>query len=219
MRIVRFALTSALLLSGLLAVPRAFAARAAAQSASGSYQFTAGDHYLKYVKFDAQALGGGGATGSLFFSDEAEVTYTDLDTVGAPVETHKGYYLKAEVDGLLVNGNRAVVCGKVTDASIASLVGRRVLLAVEDNGDNSKEPDRLTWGVYLPTDKGWTPSDAELERDPGVGASWWATDAELKDDAGRAMPGDETISAKTFALPAYAFAETDDAAGDILVQP
>ncbi len=219
MRIVRFALTSALLLSSLAAVPRAFAARAAGQSASGSYQFTAGDRFVKYVKFDAEALTGGGATGSLFFSDEAEVTYTDVDTAGAPEETHKGYYLKAEVDGLLVSGNRAVVCGKVTDASIASLVGRRVLLAVEDNGDNSKEPDRLTWGVYLPTEKGWTPSDAELERDPGVGATWWATDAELKDDAGRAMPGDEAISVKTFALPAYAFAEASDAAGDILVQP
>ena len=218
MRIVRFALTSALLLSGL-AVPGAFAARAAGPSASGSYQFTAGDHYVKYVKFDAQALEGGGATGSLFFSDEAEVTYTDVDTPGSAEEKHKGYYLKAEVDGLLVSGNRAVVCGKVTDASIASLIGRRVLLAVEDNGDNSKEPDRLTWGVYLPTDRGWTPSDAEWEKDPGVGASWWATDAELKEDEGRAMPADETISVKTFALPAYAFAEAGDVAGDILVQP
>ena len=216
MRVTRFVLTAALLLWPGAPAAHAFAD---APSASGSYQFTTGDHYLKYVKFDAQALEGGGATGSLFFSDEAEVSYTDVDTIDAPVETHKGYYLKADVDGLLVSGNRAVVSAKVTDASIASLLGRRVLLTVEDNGDNSREPDRLTWGCYLPTDKNWTPSDAELEKDPGVGASWWATDAELKDDAGRAMPGDETISVKTFALPAYAFAEAEDGAGDILVRP
>lgn len=216
MRVTRFVLMAALLLSPCATAAHAFAD---APSAGGSYQFTTGDRYLKYLKFEAQALEGGRATGNLFFSDETEVSYTNVDTIDAPVETHKGYYLKADVDGLLVSGNRAVVSAKVTESSIASLLGRRVLLAVEDNGDNSREPDKLTWGVYLPTEKSWTPSDAELERDPGVGASWWATDAESKDDAGRAMPGDETISVKTFALPAYAFAEAEDGAGDIFVHP
>ena len=218
MRIARFVLTSALLLSGALA-PHARGARRAEQSAGGSYQFTMGDRYVKYVRFDAQALSGGGATGSLYFNDEAEVSYRDLDTIDSPEETYKGYYLNASVDGLLVKDNRAVVSGLVRESSIPSLVGRRVLLAVEDNGDNSREPDRLTWGVYLPTDRTWTPSDAEWERDPGVGLTWWAADAELKDDAGYAMPRDETIDEQTFALPAYAFVESEEGAGDIVVHP
>ena len=218
MRIARFILTLALLLSGAL-TPHAFGARRAGQSARGSYQFTMGDRFVKYVNFEAQALSGGGASGSLYFSDEAEVTYSDLDTIGSPEEIHKGYYLNAEVDGLLVRDNRAVVSGLVRESSIPSLVGRRVLLAVEDNGDNSREPDRLTWGVYLPTEKSWTPSDAEWEKDPGVGLAWWAADAEVKEDAGYAMPRDETIDEQTFALPSYAFVESEESAGDIVVQP
>ncbi|HYH85447.1 MAG TPA: hypothetical protein VEX60_08185, partial [Pyrinomonadaceae bacterium] len=94
MRITLFVLTSALLLSGAMA-PHA---SAAGPSTDGSYQFTTGDRYLKYVKFDAQALEGGGATGSIFFSDEAEVAYRDLDAEDSSEETHKGYYLSAEVD-------------------------------------------------------------------------------------------------------------------------
>lgn len=215
MRITRFVLMSALLLSGALA-PRVFAA---GQSAGGSYQFTTGDRYLKYVRFEAQALEGGGASGSIYFSDEAEVTFRDGDAEDSYEETHKGYYLHAEVVGLLVKDNRAVVSGLVRDSSIPSLVGQRFLLAVEDNGDNSKEPDRLTWGIYAPTGKDWTPSDAEWEKDPGVGLTWWAADDEVKDDAGYAMPRDETISEQTFALPAYAFVESDEGAGDIVVRP
>jgi hypothetical protein len=215
MRITRFVLASALLLLGALASH----ASAATPSADGSYQFKTGDGYLKYVKFDAQALEKGGAAGSIYFSDEAEVTYYDSDTAGSPEETHKGYSLYAEVNGLLVKDNRAVVSGLVRDSSIPSLVGRRFLLTVEDNGDNSKEPDRLTWGLYAPADKGWTPSDAEWERDPGVGLTWWATDAEAKGDAGYAMPRDETVDEQTFALPAYAFVEFDNNVGDIVVRP
>ncbi len=215
MRITRFVLASALLLSGALASH----ASAAAPSADGSYQFTSGDKYLKYVKFDAQALDGGGATGHIYFSDEAEVTYRDWDAEDSPEETYNGYYLHAEVDGLLVKDNRAVVSGLVRDSSILSLVGRRILLAVEDNGDNSKEPDRLTWGLYAPADKSWIPSDAEWEKDPGVGLTWWATDDEVKEDAGYAMPRDETVDEQTFALPAYAFVESDNNAGDIVVRP
>jgi hypothetical protein len=215
MRITRFVLTAALLLSGALAT-HAFAA---GRSASGSYQFKAGDSYLKYVKFEAQALEQGGVTGSIFFSDEAEVTYRDWDAEDSPEETHRGYYLHVEVDGLLVKDNRAVVSGLVRDSSITSLIGRRFLLTVEDNGDNSREPDRLTWGVYAPADKSWTPSDAEWEKDPGVGLTWRATDDEVKDDAGYAMPRGEAINEQTFALPAYAFVDSDDVAGDIVVQP
>jgi len=45
MRIARFVLTSALLLSGAPA-PHALGARRAEQSAGGSYQFTMGDRYV-----------------------------------------------------------------------------------------------------------------------------------------------------------------------------
>ena len=119
---------------------------AAAQTAGGSYQFALEDGLTKYVEFDASAQTGGGATGAMFFSDETLVTYQDVDGVGDPPETHAGFFFRAEFDDMQVSGNKAVMTGTVRDASITSLIGRRVLLTVEDSGENTR--DRVTWGVY-----------------------------------------------------------------------
>ena len=221
MRIVRFfALTSALLLACLgAASARTARARFAGPSASGAYQFTFGDKYLKYVEFSAQTQEDGSATGSMLLTDEAPLFYQDVDGTGDPEQGYDGFYIKAEFDGLVVDRNRAVMSGTVGDSSIKELIGQRVLLTVEDNGDNSKEPDRLTWGVYNPIKRDWTPSDAELEKDPGVGLRWWATDAEVEDDKGYQMPRDESINTQTFPSGSYEFADTSDAAGDLVVQP
>ena len=217
MKMIRFASILALL-AGFAAPPAALA-QTGGQSAAGSYQFALQDGHAKYVEFDVQAQQGGGATGQMFFSDEAEVTYQDLDGEGNPPETYRGFYLRAEFDGLLVVDNQAVASGTVRDSSITDLIGQRVLLTVEDNGANSGEPDKLTWGVYKPTAGGWEVSDAELERDPGVGMRWWAADSERRDDAGFEMPEDESIDAHSFPLVAYTFVDLDRSSGDIRVQP
>lgn len=212
MRIVRLVLTSALLLA-------AAAAASAAESARGSYQFTLGDKFVKYLEFDAQGLGDGSATGRMFFRDDATVVGQDVDGTGEKPETHQGFYISADIDAITVSENRAIMSGTVRDASISSLLGRRVLLTVEDNGYNSRIPDRLTWGVYDPTKISWTPSDAEWKEDPGVGLRWWATDAERKDDRGYEMPRDGSFTTQTYPLAAYSYADADNGAGDIVVQP
>jgi hypothetical protein len=218
MRTLRFTSLLALLLS-FFAAPHTFGARAS-QSAAGTYQFTLqDDKYLKYVEFDAQALSDGSATGSIYFTDEAVISAQDVDGTGEPGEKFAGYNLKAEVDGLVVIGNKAVVSGVIRTSSVAEFVGRRVLLTVEDNGDNTKEPDKLTWGVYKPSDKNWVASDAELKEDPGVGLTWVATDAERRDDAGVPMPRPEKIDTQTFPADSYDFVDAADGAGDIRVQP
>ncbi|HEX8354426.1 MAG TPA: hypothetical protein VF611_16090 [Pyrinomonadaceae bacterium] len=211
MSIIRFASTLALLLTACVA--------ASAQAAKGNYQFTLGDKYVKYVEFDAQALSDGGATGSLFLSDDALITYQDVDGEGTKPETYRGYYISASFDEMTVIENRAVMGGVVRDSSIQAMIGQRVLLTVEDNGDNTRVPDKLTWGIYRQTKRDWTPSDAEWKEDPGVGLRWWATDAEVKDDRGYEMPRDETVSHKSFPFSAYLFIDTDDGAGDIFVRP
>lgn len=203
----------------LLFTVLAVAPAAAAQTAGGSYQFTLDDRLTKYVEFDARALAGGGATGRMFFSDQSAVAYQDVDGVGDPVEQQQGFYFTADLDQMSVSGNKAVMSGVVRDASRTSLIGQRVLLTVEDNGTNGREPDRLTWGVYKPAERRWTPSDAEREEDPGVGATWVATDAERRDDAGVPMPQSESLGALTFPFAAYAYVETTDGAGDIVVRP
>jgi hypothetical protein len=95
-----------------------------------------------------------------------------------------------------------------------------VLFTVEDNGDSQREPDRLTWGLYKEIKRDWIPSDAELEKDEGVGLRWWATDAEVKDDVGYAMPRNETTgSILSYPFAAYLFVDPDDGFGDIIVRP
>lgn len=218
MKIVRVISVVALLLPTFVTTPLT-SARASEPSASGSYQFSLGDRYTKYVEFDARRLADGSATGHMFFSDEAGITYQDVDGTDDPPETYPGFYIRANFDGLVVNGNRAVMSGTVNDSNIRDLIGQRMLLTVEDNGDNFREPDKLTWGTYRPVNRQWTPSDAELERDPGVGLTWVATDAELESDPGVRMPKDETIGTQTFPFSAYAFVDTEDGVGDILVRP
>lgn len=216
MRIARFTFMSALLLAGLAATTLT----TRAESASGTYQFTVDDKSVKYVEFDAQKLSNGSVSGSLFFSDEATIVYQDLDGNDAPREKYAGAYIKADLDGLEVNENLAVISGTVRDSNIPYLLGLRVLLTVEDNGDNQRVPDKVTWGVYEFVKKDWKPSDAEREDDPGVGLTWWATDAERRDDKGYKMPlPDAPADTKSFPVAAYGFVETSDGVGDIKVKP
>jgi hypothetical protein len=217
MRIVRFTFLSALLLSGLAAA----SLTTRAQSASGTYQFTIDeDKTVKYVEFDAKRLADGSTSGSVFLSDEATIEYQDVDGVGDPEEKYAGAYIKADLDDIVVNDNQAVMSGTVRDSSIPYLVGLRVLLTVEDNGDNKEVPDKLTWGVYKFIKKDWVPSDAEWDRDPGVGLTWWATDYEFRGDKGYQMPRpDVPADTQSFPVAAYDFVETADGVGDIRVSP
>jgi hypothetical protein len=211
MRIIRFASTLALLLTAGVA--------ASAQVARGSYQFTLGDKFVKSLDFDCQMLKEGGATGTLRLTDEATVVYHDVDGDGSPQEKYAGFSMIVAFDDMNIIKNQAVMEGVVRDSSIPFLIGQRIMLTVEDNGDNKREPDRLTWGIYKPIDRNWTPADAEWKEDPGVGLRWWATDAERRDDVGYAMPREDKVSIKSFPFSAYLFVDTEDGVGDILVAP
>lgn len=214
----------------LLVMLFAMSQTASAQAAAGSYQFVlSGDKYLKYVEFEASGRGDGSATGSIYFTDESVVTIQDVDGTGEGKDRFAGYNLKADVDGMIVTQQevvidkevvlekRAVLSATIRDSSVLALVGQRVLLTVADYGDNSRVPDRVTWGVYKPIDRRWVPSDAERKEDPGVGLTWWATDAERRDDVGYQMPRSEDIGWKTFPAASYDFVETSSTAGDIRV--
>ncbi len=211
MRIIRFASTLVLLLTACVA--------ARAQDAKGTYQFTLGNKYVKYVEFECQALKEGGATGRMNFSDEAPIVYQDVDGDGTREEKYAGFSMSVSFDEMSVVKNQAVMGGVVRDSTIPYLIGQRVLFTVEDNGDNQREPDRLTWGLYKEIKRDWIPADAELEKDEGVGLRWWATDAEVKDDVGYAMPRDERVSFLSYPFAAYLFVDTDNGTGDIVVTP
>ena len=209
-------ITALFLLS--FAMPEAATAQPAEQAASGTYQFSLEDGYSKYLEFDARTQPDGTTTGSMTFTDETVVEDLDLDGTGSK-ESFSGAFIRVEFDCMAIHGNRAVISGIIRDANPSSYMGRRVLLVVEDNGNDPERPDKLTWGYYKPEERGWTPSDAELERDEGIGMTWWATDAELRDDVGLQMPrSDEVVGCQNFPLSAYAFEDIEHGAGDIQIQ-
>ena len=74
--------------------------------------------------------------------------------------------------------------GFVVDSNHTSYIGTVVHLVVEDNAENPRVPDRLTWAFCRPGEGGWVPSDAERKDDDGAYWKWWATDAERDDDVG-----------------------------------
>lgn len=214
MKIKAFAPLLALFLLAL-AAPQV----ANAQAAAGSYKFAFEDGAAKTIEFDARGEANGSAVGQMYLTDEATLVYRDVDGTGESGK-YAGYYISAVFDGMVVDKNKAVMSGTIRDSNVREILGKRILLTVEDNGDNTRIPDRLTWGIYNDTPRTWTPSDYERKDDPGVGLRWWAKDAEReREDVGYAMPRDESTTTMSFPMNTYAFADLASESGDIRVSP
>ncbi|MBA3240270.1 MAG: hypothetical protein H0T60_03500 [Acidobacteria bacterium] len=200
--------------------PRSTNAQSGGPFANGNFKFSLEDGFAKHVEFDARTNEKGAATGQMTFTDEAKISGQDVDGTGdGAAESRSGFYIKAEFDCLSVEKNRAVMCGTISDSSHGAYVGRRVLLVVEDAGDGPEAQDRLTWGLYLITERGWFATDAEREYDEGAGLRWTATDAERRDDVGIPSHMDEEIGCRSFPVESHDLVEVKEAEGTIQVQP
>lgn len=214
----------ALSLLGLSAAHRAASAQTTVgPSAAGSIKFSSEEGLTKRLEFEAAADRDGRATGRMVLSGPEEIPDQDVDGAGGKAFGGRleDLYVEAEFDGMSVEGNRAVMSGTVTACSLGEYIGRRVLLVVEDNGDGGAEMtrDRASWGIYGPEERGWTPTDAESEKDEGALLTWVAKDFEREDDAGVPMPkkGDG-ISPGSFPLSSHDFFEAKHADGDIQIR-
>src|SRR5215216_2931540 len=168
----------------LVFLATALPAFAQSGAASGKYKFIMEDELSKYLEFEAQSGERGAATGYMIFSDEAKVVLQDVDGTGElPKDEPVAFFMKAELDAMTIEKNRAVISGVVRDSSYPSYIGRWVQLVIEDN-DGVEVADRFGWSFCEPEVGGWIPSDAEVSGDKGAFMSWWATDAERKDDVG-----------------------------------
>jgi hypothetical protein len=223
MKRVTCLLISALFLSGLVASHRA-AGQTSGSSANGDYRFIADDGLTKYVAFEARNDDNGVTMGHMTFSDQAKIVDRDVDgdeEFGSG-DTPPEFYVKAEFESLTVEKNRALMSGVVRDSSHRSYIGKWVVLVVEDNGDNLKVPDRVTWRFCRQETGGWIPSDAERKDDDGAWLRWWATDAERRDDVGipskNLIPG-ETRGCEPFPLVSYTFVDPRRWEGIIQVRP
>ena len=184
-------------------------------SANGKFQFQLADNNPRYIEFDAR-LHGDEARGTMTFSDPSSVLGdSDSDNVAT------GAVLTAKFDCLRIEGNRAVMGGAVSESNFASVIGRRVLLVVEDNGEgvNVLNPDRLTWGVYDSSKPNWVPVDAEVPGDIGATLKWLAKDAERDDDLGIPSRIDQTIGCTSFPLSSYSFVNVPHGSGNLQVKP
>ena len=186
------------------------ASLASAQTgATGQYKFVMEDGALKYLEFDAKSGERGAATGYMIFNDEAKYFSQDVDGTGdVPRDEPVEFFMKAEFETMTIEKNRAIINGVVRDSSYKSYVGKFVQLVIEDN-DGIEVPDKFVWSFCQPEPGGWIPSDAEVKGDKGAFLSWWATDAERKDDVGipspNLIPGSLT-SCKVQSLQSYEFA-------------
>lgn len=166
MKSVGLASISALFLLSL-ATPWHAAAQTPGAYTAGAYRFLLEDELLKSVDFEVQNDEKGFASGHIAFTDEARIPDVD-DPEDPRAEGGAELFIKATVEELTVEGNRALMNGTVVDSSHRTYVGTRIQLVVEDNAENPKLPDRLTWTVCRPQTIGWVPSDAELDRDDGA---------------------------------------------------
>ena len=169
----------------LLATPLLAAAQGVA---NGSYKFVMEDGLTKYLEFEARSEERGAATGYMLFTDEAKILFEDVDGTGEPPRDEPvEFSMKAELQAMTIEKNRAVISGVVRDSTYRSYIGKWVQLVIEDN-DGLEVPDKFAWSFCEPEPGGWIPSDAEVPGDRGAFMSWWATDAERKDDVGIASP-------------------------------
>jgi hypothetical protein len=203
-----------------LGMPRQAAAQTPGAATTGVYQFLLEDKFSKSVDFDARTDDKGFASGYITFTDQAPIPDSDDPEDPRFEGTAAELVIRASVEELTVEGNRALINATIVDSSHKTYLGARVQLVVEDNGANLRVPDRLTWTVCRPQGAGWVPSDAELDFDDGAYLRWWATDAERKDDVG--IPSGNLLAdaAKTcpvFPISSYVFADLTRADGDIIV--
>jgi hypothetical protein len=180
-------------------------------SANGDFHFSLDDGSERVIQFNARIHQNGKATGEMTFTNQGDP---------ADQNSNPSVFVKAGFDCLSINDHRAVMSGVITESNVGDLLGHRVLLVVEDDGEgiNAQSHDKLTWGVYESANRTWTPQDAEVPGDTGWLLNWQATDAERTDDAGIPARGNEIVGCQSFSLSSYSLIDLPHGQGNIQVR-
>ncbi len=165
------------------AAPWVTKAQSNGPTATGNYHFVLEDDLTKALEFNATKDERGTTTGVMTYSGRALFSEGDPDD-GEPRFEPSEFAITATFDNLIIEHNRALMSGTVTESSNRNFVGQWVQLVVEDNGDGLEVPDQMAWRFCQQEPGGWVPVDAEDPRDEGAFWHWWATDAERRDDVG-----------------------------------
>ena len=197
-----------------IALPNLVFAGAEGSTASGSFKFSLDDGETRFVEFKASELAEGAGEGEMTLSDPAAIPVADPDN---PEEkTTAGVLVRAKFDCMETVKNQAIIGGEIFDSNVPANIGQRILLVIEDNGVEGVK-DRITYGIYQQPAKGWIPVDAEDPNDKGASLTWWATDAERKDDVGFQMPQGKLVQCKSIPAAAHDFLDFKYGGGDLQV--
>ena len=196
-----------------IALPNLVFAGAQGSTASGSFKFSLDDGETRFVEFKASELAEGAGAGEMTLSDPAAISVDDPDN---PEKTGQGVLVRAKFDCMETVKNQAIIGGEIFDSNVPANIGQRILLVIEDNGVEGVK-DRITYGIYQQPAKGWTPVDAEDPNDKGASLTWWATDAERKDDVGFQMPQGKLVQCKSIPAAAHDFFDFKYGGGDLQV--
>ena len=214
MKNLRFILLFAVLCLAVVSAPLT-SANNSGPSSNGEFSFSLGDGDARLVQFHARKNSDGSTNGELTYSDPTALPESE-EGLGA-----NGLFAKANIDCLVVKGNKAVMSGEITETSVGDYLGNRILLVVEDNGEGKKaaDLDKLAWGVYRVVNPTWVPQDAEIPGDQGALLEWLATDFEREDDVPVPARLSRSVGCQSFSLSSYSFEEAQHGAGNIQVKP
>jgi hypothetical protein len=187
---------------------------------NGSFQFSTDSGQTSSIDFNVTEERDGSTVGEMTFAQdrlESNGGSQSSDQAATPFK----FYLKAQFDCLVIEKNKAIISGTVSEANVQSYIGRRVLLVVQDNGHGAegKKQDRLTWGLYRVPKVDWLPSDSERPDDQPGTPTWVAQDAERADDPGVLSTQNEVVGCSTFPLSAFSFVDKKRGHGKIHVSP
>lgn len=182
--------------------------------ASGTFQFLVDDGPTRNVEFSARLGTDGTTTGEVTFRDAASATaQTDSATAGPPLS------MRAELDCLVIKGNKAMMSGTITESTLERYVGT-LLLVVADDDNNESNPsgrDKLTWGFYRPQRRDWSPRDSERPDEADTSITWLAKDAERPEDEGVFANKTEIVGCRTFPISSFTFIDAKHGRGNIQV--
>ncbi len=197
-------------------------ASAQAGLATGTFKFLMDEEEsaAKTLDFEARTDEKGNTSGFMKFTDDSKVEFQDVDGSGDPQDEPGPFFMIAALDAMTIEKNRAVISGVVRESSHRSYVGKWIQLVIEDN-DGREFVDKFGWSFCQPDLGGWIPSDFEVPGDKGAFMSWWATDAERKDDVGipspNLIPGN-LKACKVYPVLAYDWATLLKADGEIRIE-
>jgi hypothetical protein len=214
---MRFSLWSlALILSLLCLGTQSSSARSkGAANITGGGTFIVGDNLKGHFNFNAVTQQDGSVSGHLTLRNPEVAPEQDVDNTGEPglEALPDGVELTADVDNLNISGNRATLSGVIRQASAQRYVGLRVILTIEDNGEGTDTPDKITWGFYQRvTERLVTDFENPEAGAYPVGRKFLATDAE-NPEAGAFLVGESDFDSQTFPLTSYVL--TDINGGNI----